>query len=332
MAASPKRKNPPKVKDPNAPKKVKISASGKSVLNSTKEGSNIYDLSGLNIPLSRISTEQPEDSRAFTESLRQMYDPTSESFAGRRTEEESGVLDKLKADAATAGDRSDQMKEIISIMHEGLAGLNASENQALREQGQKEIDRRQAAAAEGINDFARTGGMRGGRQAAALRNSRRDAMGAQGDLESKNLVANVDVQDRRRAQYGDTVAGAERDEFGRKQLASDSYTNTLMDILGGQRDRAQNATVNYGNSLDSKNKYFLDTTKVNLGQERTEAAAKSAGTTGFAGLIETERQRRRDKKRRGGQSNNTRTESGPGYTAEQYLNEAKGIYGNAGAI
>jgi hypothetical protein len=252
----------------------------------------------------------------------------------------------MKSRAATAGQRSEEMKETLALMKQGLAGLNASENQALREQAQREVDRKYKEAVEQLQNASRMSGM-GSATRAGMRNARRDAMSAQADMEQKNLLANIDVQDKRRGQYADTLTATEAAEDLRGRLALDAYRNQLSDTESeefrqradasrnyasgvndftanrfnrmntaannyannvgqygqNERERVRNAMADYGDAIRGRNDFFMDATKINLGQERTERAAEVQGALGFAGQAETERARRRalrQNKRRGG--------------------------------
>jgi hypothetical protein len=388
---------------------IKLDKAQQKVKKDVEGGQNLNNVLGLTKPLSRISTDTPDDQKAFIESLKSLSDPNSEAFVGKRSDEEKGVVDSLKGlfdsagekspeetkalgsleeilnsagkrsgdttdllatlknRAATAGNRSAEMADTLNLMKSGLAGLNASENTALREQAQKEVDRKYQAAVDNIQKAAQASGMRGGNVAAGMRNARRDAMGAQGDLEQKNLLANIDVQDRRRNDYANTLSGAEAAEFGRGTTALDAYGNTLGNTEGrefdqkssaannyasgvndftnnrfnrmntaagnwgntvtslgnNERGRVSDALNNYGAGLTDRNNYFLDTSKVNLGQERTDRAAETASSLGLAGLAENERARRRALKQQKRRSGGT----GDGRTAPTNATTTPGQYG-----
>lgn len=369
-------------------KEIKLDKSEQKVLKDVKGGQGITNQLGFDKPLSRVSTDTPEDQKAYIEAVRALTDPSSAAFVGKRSDEEKGavaqlqkmmtesgqqtpeeraaldslkgVLDKagvrsgemtellagMKDKVATAGQRSAEMKETLDLMKGGLAGLNAPENQALREQAQKEVDRKYQSAVEDFQNQSRLSGM-GGAARAGMRNARRDAMMAQGDLEQKNLLANIDVQDRRRNEYAQTLGQQETAEdaryraavdayrsqlsdtekeefdqragaaanyaagvndytsnrFNRMNTATNNYANTVGQYGINERARVNEALGNYGTALNDRNAQFMDATKVNLGQERTDRAAQVQSALGFAGLSETERARKRalrQNKRRGG--------------------------------
>lgn len=306
---------------------------------------------------------------------------------GNRTADTADVIKRAQNQADVAGQRSAEMQATLDLMKGGLAGLNSQENQAIREQAQREVDRKRQAALEQVQSAARAGGMRGGAVNAGNRAANRDAMMAQADMEQKNLISNIDIQDRRRTGYADTlgreenaqfargntalntlegaVGGAEGRESQRMQSARDAYRNQLSvteqnefdqrstagvnfnnrvgDLRAGEFDRTNRSMDSYGNSMQNRNNYFLDTSKANMGQERTERAASVTGATGLAGMIENERQRRKDAaKARGDGRNrssgdgrssaNTRNSTTPAYDPMSLYNEQKKILEEYGGI
>ena len=338
-------------------------------------GQRLDEKLGLSDPLSRVSTETPEDERAYIESIRQLADPSSPGFVGKRNDDEKrgvnelgSIMDEarlvspeeLKAKGNlenlvnTAGVRSTDMTETLNLMKSGLAGLSAPENQAIREQAQREVDRKQQQAVEAVQSQARRSGMRGGAVAGGLRAANRDAMSAQADMEQKNLISNIDIQDRRRGDFANTLGGVESTEFNQKSDASGNYANairgfedsrfarstTAADAYSGrvnqlgnsERQYTMTANSNYGDALSRRNDHFLDTTKINLGQERTDKAAKNASVLGLAGLTENERARRRAAKesRRRGRSDSQNPATDPNDAAKKYINEVAGIYNQPG--
>lgn len=389
-------------KSDSGEKTVKLSKDAEVVKKNTQEGKNLTNILGFDKPLSTISTELPEDQKAYIEAVKSLTDPNSAAFVGKRSDEEKGalsnlqnlvgqssqrtpeeqkalsslegilstagqrslessdLLNQMKNRVATAGQRSTEMQDTLNLMKSGLAGLNAQENQALREQAQKEVDRKYQSAIEDFQNQSRLSGM-GGASRAGLRNARRDALGAQADLEQKNLLNNVNIQDQRRQAYANTLgtqensenqrymdainayrsqlSGTEQNEFNQKALAAQNYASGVNDFTNnlfnrqttaannyanqvntlGQNERARvnQALGNYGNALNDRNNYFLDTTKTNLGQERTDRAAQTAAALGFAGLTEAQRAKRRAGARK----------TGDGRTRPNGTNSGAGQYG-----
>jgi hypothetical protein len=315
-------------------------AAGRSVADDIRAGIGLGDELGFNNPLSRLDTNIPDDQRRYTESLMAMSDPSNPAYAGTRSAATSELLANAKNQMATAGKRSADMAEVLNLMKNGLAGLNSQENQAIREQAQREVDRKRQSALDQVMSASRMGGLRGGAKQAGMRAANRDAMMAQADMEQKNLISNIDIQDKRRVDYSTTLGREENSEFTRGNDAMKTYGNFLGGAEADEFDRADRTRTQYGDALNSRNDYFLDTSKVNLGQERTETAAKIAGGTGLAGMIEAERQRRRDARKgrssgdgrdRSSNSNNGRDTQG-GYDPMSYYKEVENIYKQGGAI
>lgn len=330
-------------------------------------------LAGLQDLVNKSSQRTPEEQKALS-SLEGIL-----SAAGQRSAETSDLLSQMKNRVATAGNRSAEMQDTLNLMKSGLAGLNAQENQALREQAQKEVDRKYQSAIEDFQNQSRLSGM-GGASRAGLRNARRDALGAQADLEQKNLLNNVNIQDQRRQAYANTLgsqetsenqrymdainayrnqlSGTEQNEFNQRALASQNYASGVNDFTNnlfnrqstaannyagqvntlGQNERARvtQALGNYGNALTDRNNYFLDTTKTNLGQERTDRAALTAAALGFAGLTESQRAKRKANAKKSGDGrtnpNGANANTGqyggfPGQAEQDLYNSFKSIYG-----
>ena len=193
---------------------------------------------------------------------------------GQRTGEMTDNLAALKAKAATAGNRSQEMADTLALMKQGLAGLSAPENQAMREQAQREVDRKQQAAIESVQNAARSTGMRGGSVRAGERNARRDGMMAQADLEQKGLLANIDIQDKRRTAYGDQLSGVENDEFDRGRLSGLDYA----DALGGA-ERDENAR--YSDSINAFRNQLsgVEANEADQRMRATDAYASTATNT-----------------------------------------------------
>lgn len=153
---------------------------------------------------------------------------------GRASAEKAGMLVNLErmdttrdADMADpnspnyVGKRSDEMKQVLGIMQQGLSGLSAPENQALREQAQKSLDTQYQTSLHQQQLSAARSGVRGGAATAQAQNLDQMRINAQGDMEQKNLVDNIAIQDKRRSEYANQVSGQEDKEFGRVKDATD---------------------------------------------------------------------------------------------------------------
>ena len=191
----------------------------KGVAQDFKGAVDIANTFGLNTPSSKLDT-----------SLYESYaDPNSASYAGKRSEE---------------------LKDILSKMYGGLAGLDAAENTALREQATKEIQRNSLQEQERINTTLAKNRIRGAAANRLFENVESNKRKAIGDFEQKNLIDNVNIKDQRQKDYYAALTGAETNEFNRGNEARDdlasvntvnlqqeagdkaSYLSALTGILG----------------------------------------------------------------------------------------------------
>lgn len=212
---------------------------------------------GWTNPLPRLSTDTPVE-------LQQNRDQTSQLLtdAGKRSAEQSAAL----ADMQRHAGRSDEMGRQLSRLEGGLGGLNADENRGLREQGLQSIMSDDETQRQ---QFLRGAGGRvgGAAFAANLANMSRANQQNKRDLERDIMLKNIDIQDRRRGQYGEALTGAEaaenarrtgyqtalggqeKQEFDQKSTAMDKFTQAGKDI-SDLRDRREADNVNL--SLDER--------------------------------------------------------------------------------
>lgn len=196
-----------------------------------------------------------------------------------------------EAAVKTAGQRSDEMKEVLGIMKGGLAGLNAVENQSLREQAQREVDRSYQNEQYALQKMSGGGKLRGGALASSLADISSRRQGAQSNLEQDLLVKNIDIQDQRRRDYSSLLGGQEESEFGRGRSAR----NDLLNAQGfnasqqgkelGARMASITGIANYGESKRSgKRSYRLAKEGMKKGIGVSNSA--STGTNSNQALID----------------------------------------------
>lgn len=159
-------------------------------------------------------------------------------------------------DPSYAGRRSQEMKDILGMMQQGLAGLNSQENTALREQAQRSLDNQLATSMRQTQIAQARGGVRGGAATAQMENLQRDRMDTQSNLEQDLLVKNIDIQDKRRNDYYGALGGQEGAE-------SDKVAQALARLRQGEG--------------------------VNLDQSNSEKAARAASLTGVLGYATSKR-------------------------------------------
>lgn len=255
-----------------------------------------------------------------TSDLEVLLDPTSGAYIGGRSGEDKDTLEALERNVQKAGDRSAEMSSLLSLFKDGLAGLNATENQALRETAQREVNREYETGLSELKKAQARNRTRGGAAARQTMDANRNRLNTQSEMEQDLLVKNIDIQDKRRKDYGDVLTTAERDEFGRTQDALNAYT----DASGKIQDRE------FGRVFDTRNQ-FLDSKKFNIDMAGKDQASKVAGATGLLGLAYTNRNNRNQLKlaKQGmKQSSRNSSSSNSGGNSQQQLLEELTRLGN----
>lgn len=246
------------------------------------------DTSGFETAVANAGARTPETSDALAKA-KDMADT-----AGNRSGETQAELDTLKQRADTAGERSEEMKKILSVMEGGLAGLSAEENAQLRGRATRELQRKEEQLRTEFAQTAARSGIRGRALAGSLEQIGRLGMQETADAEANLLEKNIDIQDKRRAQYADTLSAAETNEFDRGQRAREAYGNALSGAETSEYDRKRQTGLDYRDYLGgleetertNKTNALQDLTEINkfnLGQDAVDRATKMAALTGLLG-------------------------------------------------
>lgn len=137
------------------------------------------------------------------------------------------------------GGRSSDMQSVLDRHKAGLEGYTSAESQGFREQAQRGIDTQyKTGMAQSAVAQAR-GGVRGASAAAQNANLQRARMGEQQTLEQDLFVKNADEKQRRLSAYGDTLTGAEGDEYNRMMQSQTAYSNLLSNQETANRDSSK---------------------------------------------------------------------------------------------
>jgi len=249
MAKKPVTKPKPKAK----PKKDSaFVTSVKDVGGQYTEAGKIAAKLGLTKPLGTLDTSQYEV----------LADPNSAAFAGKRSE---------------------QLKSLLGMMEGGLAGLNATENQALREQAVGEINRNSELARQNVQNQLARSNVRGAAAARLAGNVDRDRGNQIADFEQKNLIDNIGIQDSRRAAYGNQLTGAEADEWTRAESARKGLQNQNEFNLGQEAaGQAANVAAISG-IVQAGTSQNLGQQQINVakggGRSRTSSSSSSSSTS-----------------------------------------------------
>lgn len=155
--------------------------------------------------------------------------------------------------ATYLGQRPKDLQDVISLMNGGLSGLNAVENQGLREQGMKEMDRQYLGQLAELRNMQAKSGVRGASATAQMGGIAKQNDMAKEDLEQNLMLKNIDIQDKRR--------------------------NDLAGLLGtlGNQEAAR--------GLAAQGQY-LDASKYNVEQGNKERNLKIQAGTGLTGTME----------------------------------------------
>ena len=165
--------------------------------------------------------------------------------------------------ASFAGRNSADINDIIARFKSGLEGYTSAENQGFREAAQRGIDTSYQTSLRGLQANQGRNLVRGAAAGAQQSNLERARLREQQELEQDLFLKNADEKQKRLSTYGDFVTGAEDTSFKRGQQAIQSY----QDLLGTTQTNERGIN------------------EFNIGQLEKDRAAKSAGTLGFAGLI-----------------------------------------------
>lgn len=128
------------------------------------------------------------------------------------------------------GGRSGDMQSVLNRHKAGLEGYSSAESQGFREQAQRGIDTQFKTGLAQQRIAQARGGVRGASAAAQAANLNRSRIGEQQTLEQDLFIKNADEKQRRLAAYGETLSGAEGDEYNRMMQTQTAYSN----LLGGQ--------------------------------------------------------------------------------------------------
>lgn len=144
-----------------------------------------------------------------------------------RVGETAEDLARAKEFAATAGQRTGEMADVLSRHKAGLEGYTSQESQAFREAAQRGIDTQYKT---GLSQLARAqarSGVRGASAAAQSANLNRSRVEEQQRLEQDLFVKNADEKQRRLGAYGTALSGQEGAEYNRTKEAGQMYSDTL---------------------------------------------------------------------------------------------------------
>lgn len=136
-----------------------------------------------------------------------------------RSQETQNLINQQQAFAEAAGQRTADMAGAIQRAEQGLGGLTAAENDALRAQAYQDLDRQFMTGQRALARLQGRGNIQGAAAAGQFRDLARERLGAAQGLERDILLQNVSIQDQRRNALANLIAGTEQQEFARGQSA-----------------------------------------------------------------------------------------------------------------
>lgn len=214
-----------------------------------------------------------------------------------RSAEVQGALDKYKAYADTAGQRSPEMQAYLDRMKGLTEGYDSQEYEALRSQRRREMEKGYQAG-----------------QAGLMRGQSVNRLGAtQKTAQLLQLAKN----------YGEQSSAAENDLFVQgakeKRDAIEAYGGALGDQESAENDRVSKAMADYTGYLGDQEAAEFGKQKFNAGQEAASRAMKQGGILGVMGIGESRRAGKRSSRliRQGYRSNEKIAQIGASQAAAQ---------------
>lgn len=243
-------KNKPKAR---APKRESSASLTKSISSDFDTGKSLFDKYFNFGDLPKLQDQYAKDSENIL-SLRSAYaDPRNASFAGRRSADVQDILGRMKG---------------------GLEGYTASENTAMKERMDRDVNQNLNTELKDIED-TNAGNMVLGAAATARADAARRSAAQQRDRNAQDLfIKNIDEKRSRLNEYGNAVTGAEASEF----------------------DRGQSAINSYEGSMSGARQNSVGIQSANIDIEKANRNAIAAGIGGFADVANNRREQNRQNK------------------------------------
>lgn len=190
-----------------------------------------------------------------------------ERMAAIGAEELAKQIQARQAQAATAGQRSADVQDIISRYRSGLEGYTAPELQALREQMQSGITTGEQTALRQLRGQQAAAGIQGGLAGAQAARLLQAGQQARTQAERDLFLQNIAQRQNALQGFQQAVTGAEATEFGRGQTTQGALEQILQQQRAEETGRQQ----------------------FNIGQGQQEKFGQLATMLGIAGMGSTER-------------------------------------------
>ena len=209
-----------------------------------------------------------------------MYKDLALKYADPQAARTIEMKDALEG-AKQKAERSQEMRDAVERMKGGLEGYNSQENQAMREQGQREMDRNLAGATSGLAQAQARSRVRGAAAAAQNANLQMGDVEGRRRAEQDLFIKNADEKNRRLNEYGNFLGGQENSE----RAAQLAYAG----MLGGQEKeeygRTRDSTDAYRGALGDMRADELNRAMINMGRQDSEKAGYLGATFGGANIV-----------------------------------------------
>lgn len=221
-------------------------------------------LDALKDLMEKVGLQSPEMAD-FIKKLSDNYDT-----AGERPEDVKAALEMAKNNVEAAGKEDPRLTNLFSVMEKGLMGLSAPENQAMRESMTREIQGDYVAKQRKLNDVLARSRVTGGAALSAMNKNDKDNSDRLAKAEQDLLLKNIDIQDKRRGEYGDALMTNDANLKTAKNAAVLGYTTALNQATANESDAKAKAGT------------LLSTTLTNDEQTRLNAKVSATGNFGNA--------------------------------------------------
>lgn len=191
-------------------------------------------------------------------------------FAFGRTPLAQNALDRLQANADTFNQRDPEVSGILAQRKAGLGGFTAQEQQALREQLNRENTRGIQGALSAAKSLAGRSGVQGGAREKAVLPALGAFARARADTERDVFLANIDEKNRRMNEFENFVRGNLNEEASRSLAANQAFfdRNTALENF------EQSKITNFSNLLQGQRDDLFNRQRFNIGQLGAEKAGQ----------------------------------------------------------
>lgn len=234
-------------------------------------------------------SKQIAKEEAFGQKLVDQFLPDIETLGtvdSSRAPEVQDLINQQSAMADFAGERSQEVQQGIQLAQQGLGGLTAQENDALRAQATRGLDRNFLASQRALANAQRRAGVMGAAGTAQFRDLAFQQGQAQRDLERDILLQNIAIQDQRRNAFNNLMQQVESREFGQQQQALGQLQGLTQQARGDELARQQFNIGQQANLLQGQQALFFGGQGIIQAKRNALANARAARQQREAAIAE----------------------------------------------